>query len=133
MKKIDIACIIDDDPIFVFGIKKMMQFANFCESFMIFKNGEEAINNLTAIIDSGNNIPDVILLDINMPVMDGWQFLDEFIKIESHKLITVYIVSSSIDPRDKDRVKKYENVSNFIVKPITIESLKNITKELFNN
>ncbi|SFZ93749.1 Response regulator receiver domain-containing protein [Flaviramulus basaltis] len=133
MKKIDIACIIDDDPIFVFGIKKMMQFANFCESFMIFKNGEEALNNLKAIIDSGKNIPDVILLDINMPVMDGWQFLDEFIKIESHKLITVYIVSSSIDPRDKDRVKNYENVSNFIVKPISIESLKNISKELLNN
>ena len=133
MKKIDIACIIDDDPIFVFGVKKMMKLANFCESLMIFKNGEEALNNLTAIIDAGKKIPDVILLDLNMPIMDGWQFLDEFTKIESHKLITVYIVSSSIDPRDRNRVKDYENVSNFIVKPISLESLINISEEVSLN
>ena len=130
MRKIDIACIIDDDPIFVFGLKKMMQLANFCESLMIFRNGEEAMKNLTSIIELGNNIPDVILLDLNMPVMDGWQFLDEFVKIDSHKLITIYIVSSSIDPADKDRVKNYLNVSNFIIKPISIENLKNISEEV---
>ncbi|MFV9551951.1 response regulator [Algibacter sp. PT7-4] len=129
MKKIDIACIIDDDPIFVFGLKRMMKLANFCESFMIFKNGEEAINKLTPILNSGEDIPNVILLDLNMPIMDGWQFLDEFIKIESHRLITIYIVTSSIDPQDKNRVKKYESVSNFIVKPITIDLLKNISEQ----
>ncbi|KJD35832.1 transcriptional regulator [Tamlana sedimentorum] len=130
MKKIDIACIIDDDPIFVYGLKKLMKIANFCESFMIFNNGEEAINNLTPILESGKNMPSVILLDLNMPIMDGWQFLDEFIKIESHKKITIYIVSSSIDPKDKNRLKNYQSVSKFIIKPVTIDLLGKISKEL---
>lgn len=130
MNKIDIACIIDDDPIFIFGAKRMMELSNFCNSFMIFKNGQEAINNLKSIMLSGEDIPEVILLDINMPIMDGWEFLDEFTQIESHKLITIYIVSSSIDPIDLKRAKRYENVSNFIIKPIAIQTLKNILQEV---
>lgn len=130
MKKIDITCIIDDDPIFIFGARRMMELSDFCNSFMIFKNGQEAFNNLKPIMSAGENIPDVILLDINMPIMDGWQFLEEFIKIESHKLITIYIVSSSIDPMDVERAKEYESISNYIVKPITIQTLKDITLEV---
>lgn len=130
MKKIDVACIIDDDPIFIFGAKRMMELSDFCNSFMIFKNGQEALNNLKPIMNSGQEaIPDVILLDINMPIMDGWEFLDEFIKIESHKLITIYIVSSSIDPVDLNRAKRYENVTNYIIKPISLKTLKSIMVE----
>nr|WP_321222116.1 response regulator [uncultured Psychroserpens sp.] len=88
-----------------------------------------AINNLKPIMLAGENLPDIILLDINMPIMDGWQFLDEFVKIESHKLITIYIVSSSIDPQDIKRAKKYQNISNYIVKPITIKKLKTIMRD----
>lgn len=129
MSKIDVACIIDDDPIFIFGAKRMMELSNFCHSFMIFKNGEEAINRLKPIMMNGEDIPDIILLDINMPIMDGWEFLEEFIKLEAHKLITIYIVSSSIDPVDLNRAKRYKNISNYIIKPISIETLKGILQE----
>jgi CheY-like chemotaxis protein len=132
MNKIDMTCIIDDDPIFIFGAKRMMELSNFCSSFMVFKNGEEAINNLKPIMNSGENIPEIILLDINMPIMDGWQFLDEFIKIESHKTITIYIISSSIDPMDIQRAELYDNVSNYIIKPISLNALKNILQEVVN-
>ena len=92
MKKVDIACIIDDDPIFVFGTKKILELANFCNSFMVFQNGEEALNNLKPIVESGGpSIPDIILLDLNMPIMDGWQFLEEFTKIPSEQQILIYI------------------------------------------
>ncbi|WP_179351544.1 response regulator [Winogradskyella vidalii] len=130
MNKIDIACIIDDNPIFIFGAKRMMELSNFCNSFMVFKNGQEAINNLKVLMSSGESIPEIILLDINMPIMDGWQFLDEFTTIESHKLITIYIVSSSIDPVDMNRAKHYENVSNYIIKPISLETLNTLLKEV---
>lgn len=130
MKTIDLACIIDDDQVYIFAIKRMIKLSNFCKSFMIYNNGAEALDNLKAIIDSGKNIPDVILLDINMPIMDGWQFLDEFIKIEASKLITVYMVSSSIDPVDINKAKTYENVSNYIVKPISIDMLNTIAEEI---
>lgn len=126
MRKIDLACIIDDDPIFIFGIKKMMELVDFCNAFMIYKNGQEALNNLKAIVSSGEQIPDVILLDLNMPIVDGWQFLDEFIKIPSSKEIVIYIVSSSIDPKDILKAKSYNYVKNYVVKPIKTKDLKNI-------
>ncbi|MDB9754740.1 response regulator [Winogradskyella sp.] len=130
MSKIDIACIIDDDPIFVFGAKRMMELVDFCESFMLFKNGREALNTLAPLLISGNDIPELILLDINMPIMDGWQFLDEFTQIETHKLITIYIVSSSIDPADMNRVDKYKSVTNYIIKPISMEVLRQIMTDM---
>lgn len=126
MKKIDIACIIDDDPIFIFGTKRIMQLANFCESFMIFHNGKEAYDKLKAIILNNEKLPDLILLDLNMPIWDGWQFLDEFIKIPNKRTITIYIITSSIDPADVEKAKSYDLVSNYIVKPITMVELKNL-------
>ncbi len=126
MKKIDIACIIDDDPIFVFGAKKIMQYADFCTGFMIFHNGSEALINLKSIISAGDQLPDIILLDLNMPVMDGWQFLEEFTKIKTAKKITIYIITSSVDPADVLKAKQYDNVNNYIVKPITLETLREL-------
>ncbi|MEW7277193.1 response regulator [Aquimarina sp. 2201CG1-2-11] len=126
MKKVNLTCIIDDDPIFVFGIKKVMELINFSDSIMVFKNGQEALDNLKPIILSKEELPDIILLDLNMPVLDGWQFLDEFIKIPCEKIIIIYVVSSSIDPEDILRAKSYQGVSDYIVKPITIERLKEV-------
>lgn len=126
MRPIDVACIIDDDPIYVFAAKRMMELSDFCQSFMLFNNGKKALDGLVPMIDGREAIPELILLDINMPVMDGWQFLDEFIKIKTDQKITLYIVSSSIDTEDYKKAKTYEVVSDFIVKPITIKVLKEI-------
>ncbi|WP_108808328.1 response regulator [Aquimarina spinulae] len=130
MKKIDIACIIDDDPIFVFGIKKIMELVDFCNGFMVFRNGEEALNNLKAIISANEKLPDVILLDLNMPVLDGIQFLEEFVKVPCKKKIIIYVVSSSVDPEDILRAKSFEYVSDYIVKPISVEKLKDILNDI---
>lgn len=130
MKKIDIACIIDDDPIFIYTAKRMMDLVNFCNNYLVFKNGSEAINFLRPIIEQNEKAPEIIFLDLNMPVMDGWQFLDEFITIPTKKEIVIYIVSSSIDPQDYEKAKKYKNVSNYIVKPIEINHLEEILHEL---
>ncbi len=126
MKKVEIACIIDDDPIFVFGTRKLMELGGFCNSLMIFHNGHDAIVRFEAIIAAGHNLPEVILLDLNMPVMDGWEFLDEFVKIPVPQKIHIYVVTSSIDPDDMERAKHYDAVSNYVVKPVTMENLKNM-------
>ena len=130
MKQIDITCIIDDDPIFVFGAKRIMQAADFSKSFIIFNNGKEAIDGLKHILTEGQKIPEVILLDINMPVMDGWQFLDEFSKIERAKDVTIFIVSSSIDPSDLEKARSYNIVNDYVLKPISIEKVKTISEKL---
>ena len=107
-----------------------MKVSGFCNSIMIFNNGYHALNNLKSIIETGEHVPDVILLDLNMPIMDGWQFLDEFVKIKCEKEIHIYIVSSSVDPADRKRVDNYQNISNFILKPISKKELEMITHEI---
>ncbi|WP_121667330.1 response regulator [Mesonia aquimarina] len=129
MSTLKLTCIIDDDPIYVFGIQKVMDVINFCESTLIFKNGRDALDNLSSIIENNENIPDVILLDLNMPIMDGWEFLDEFIKIPSPKKVYIYVISSSIDPKDVNRVKRYQDVKNYIIKPVGPEQLSTILKD----
>ncbi len=126
MRKIDVACIVDDDPIYIFATRKIMKMAGFCNSFLVFHNGKEALDNLQAIIKSGSQVPDIILLDLNMPIMDGWQFLDEFVKVQHDKVITIYIVTSSIDPDDIKRAKSYEMVNNYVIKPVTEKKLQEI-------
>ncbi|MFN7098774.1 MAG: response regulator [Flavobacterium sp.] len=124
MPKFDTVCIIDDDPIFVFGTKRIMEIADFCQSFMIFKNGKEAFDNLNSIIIANKKLPDLILVDLNMPIWDGWTFLDEFVKIPCKNPSTIYIMTSSIDPADIQRAKAYDAVSNYLVKPISLDNLQ---------
>jgi len=128
MSKLKIACIIDDDPIFIFGLKKVMNSVDFAEEILVYKNGEDALENLIAIKNDKETLPEVILLDLNMPIMDGWQFLDEFTQVKVDKKITVYIVSSSIDPLDYEKTKKYSHIENYIIKPVQTDDLKTILK-----
>jgi CheY-like chemotaxis protein len=77
--------------------------------------------------DKPSSLPDVILLDLNMPILDGWQFLDEFVKLPIKKEIAIFIVTSSIDPSDIEMVKKYDIVKSYIMKPITAQKLEEAT------
>lgn len=123
MKRLEIACIIDDDKMFTYLLSKQLRLQNLCESILIFNDGDEALKYMRPIIESQETLPSVILLDINMPVLDGWQFLDEFTMFKINKKVTVYIVSSSIDEADQLKAASYKEVSNFYVKPITNDQL----------
>jgi len=130
MKKLDLVCIIDDDPIYVFGAKRVMEYTDFCSNFMIFTNGQEALDTLGPLIKSGGHFPAVILLDINMPVLDGWGFLDELSKVPHAKELTIFIVSSSINEDDRAKAQSYELVTSFIVKPLTKSSLQEMARQI---
>ncbi|MDG1214015.1 MAG: response regulator [Flavobacteriaceae bacterium] len=125
MRKISRSCIIDDDPIFVFGTKKVMKEVDFCDDILVYHNGEEAINGLKSMVKRGEQLPNLIFLDLNMPIMDGWDFLEDFIAIPNNnrKDVFVYIISSSIDANDFIRARNYEIVNNYILKPVTPEDL----------
>ncbi|MFS4468831.1 response regulator [Maribacter sp. 2210JD10-5] len=126
--KIESCCLIDDDPIFIYGTKRIMQEIDFCDSIIIYNNGQEALDGLMAISEAGEKIPQYIFLDLNMPIMNGWEFLDEFAQIPNENLqkTVIYIISSSVDPRDLEKVKNYKTVNNYILKPITPNDLESI-------
>lgn len=122
MKKVSCIFIVDDDPITVFGIKKMLKSAADCEDIQIFQNGKEAFDALSERQNSGKPIPEVIFLDINMPVMDGWDFLDEMMNLNITEHIVINMITSSIDPLDYKKWSGFKDkcpyVLNFKNKPI---------------
>ena len=119
-----ITYIIDDDKLTIKLISMLIRKNEFCDEIHSFSNAQLALDELKKNCSTIENLPDVILLDLNMPVMDGWQFLDEFIHLPIKKEISVFIVTSSIDPADIKMSKKYEVVKNYIMKPITAKKLK---------
>ncbi|MGI0105043.1 response regulator [Salinimicrobium sp. WS361] len=127
---IELACIIDDDRIYVNLVKKIIEIKKLSQNLIIFKNGKEALDYFKAILGniSENRLPDIIFLDLNMPVMDGWEFLSEFVKIKNNfnKKITLYVVSSSIDPRDLQRAKSFNLVTDYLIKPIELKQFEKI-------
>jgi CheY-like chemotaxis protein len=111
-------------------VKKIIDIKSLSESLLIFKNGREALEYFKAIIENLNEdaFPEIILLDLNMPVMDGWDFLKEFTKIKPPNKLptTLYIVSSSIDPYEIEKAKAHTMVTDYLVKPINLEDFEAI-------
>jgi CheY-like chemotaxis protein len=129
-QKVELSCIIDDDKLYLKIIQRIIKSKELCEEIIVFKNGKEAIEHFESIAHKPTEIkiPDIIFLDLNMPVMDGWEFLDAFLKIPAtfQKNITLYVVSSSIDPRDINRAKSISLVTDYLVKPISYNELKKV-------
>ncbi|MRH99313.1 response regulator [Kriegella sp. EG-1] len=125
-------CIVDDDDIYQFTIKKTIKSLNLAANVLAFYDGEEALNFMIENLNNNKELPDIILLDINMPIMDGFQFMEEYIKImpKLGKKITIYMVSSSVDPTDIERAKKISEISDYIIKPIEPHQLEFIVERI---
>lgn len=132
---------VDDDSITLMLCKKVIAKAEFSSEIDTCSNGEEALKyfeNLKKEKELNTTIvePQIIFLDLNMPIMNGWEFLDIFSKSQFYSTfseIKVIVLSSTIDPRDIEKAKQYPMVLNFLSKPITIEILQTIKKEALNN
>jgi len=122
--------IIDDDPFQHFIMERMLtQYLTASVDQVIHSdNAGEILKFLEVNRENTDRLPDIIFLDLNMPIMDGWGFLEKYKKLQRKitKLIAIYIISSSVDPRDISRSKKYVSVKDYVFKPVTRPALEKI-------
>ncbi|MFC6999500.1 response regulator [Rufibacter roseus] len=130
MKKIAVISLIDDDQVYQFLTRKMIEDSGFVETILQFTDGEDAIAYLAENQQNAEKLPDLILLDLEMPFMDGWQFLDQYIKIGFAKEITIYIASSSTSLSDQEKSQQISEVKGYIVKPVTKEQFVEVVNSL---
>jgi CheY-like chemotaxis protein len=126
VKKLPIIGIIDDDTIYHFILTSIINKNKLAESILSFLDGEKAIQYLTENKMNNEKIPDVLFLDVNMPIMDGWMFIEEYARIKTDitKKTLVFMLSSSANRIDIERADKISEISNYIIKPINLEEVK---------
>ncbi len=127
-----IICLVDDDDIYQFTFTQSLKKVNIAKRIMVFSNAYEALDFLQLHIKDAQDIPDVVFLDINMPVMDGWEFLEEYTKMVPNlpKQVTIYMVSSSVNKEDIDRAKSISEVTDYLIKPVEGDAVKGILDKL---
>ena len=130
-RKTPIIALVDDDKIFQLTASKTIKSTEITDNILQFLNGEDALQFLKQNISNPSTLPDYIFLDINMPYIDGWMFLDDYDNLKSKitKPISIYMVSSSIDPRDIQRAKTNTNVKDYVIKPVTREKFLELLKQ----
>lgn len=127
-KKLPEILIVDDDPMILLLHKLIVQKAVPDEN--IIHQFEDGKKTLEFILDNDAHDKNyLILLDINMPVMDGWQFLDQLCESSYVSSICVAMVTSSIDYRDKMKANEYDLVFEYIEKPLKVDSFKSLLEE----
>ncbi|MFD2744517.1 MULTISPECIES: response regulator [Sphingobacterium] len=121
-----IICVVDDDPIFHYVCK--VNLAALCKDldFISFYDGKEALAYFMEQNNAGNVLPNVLLVDINMPLMNGWELVDH---LSNQQLLTnskLYIVSSSVSPEDSFRSLSKKEVDSYLTKPLIRENFMQI-------
>jgi CheY-like chemotaxis protein len=133
---LDLVLCVDDDPITLMLCKKVITRTAFSNEINTVQNGEEALHYFNTIKETNSNIqtkiPQLIFLDLNMPVMGGWEFLDTFNSESYSKFndIKVVVLSSTIDPEDLEKGNTYPMVFDFLSKPITLAMLDYLAQRM---
>lgn len=120
-----ICLLIDDNFIDNYVTRKILETGNFAEQIIVCQSGEEALE----FIRTKKIQPDVIFLDIRMPLMDGFEFLEEYDKLDDEQKSRpkIFMLSSSLDPVDYKLSGQNKHITQFIHKPLTYKVLESIS------
>jgi len=131
MKKLNCILLIDDDLDDNFFHKIVIEDMNVADTIEIAENGLDA---LTFLKKENQTAPDLIFLDINMPKMNGWEFLEAYKKLNVNQKAKVVVVmlTTSINPADKKRAEQFPEITGFNSKPLTGEIMNEILEKNFS-
>lgn len=126
MAKFSQVLLVEDDPITILVCERILKMTGFADEVLTCRDGLEAKDYLTRQLDTGARVPQIIFLDINMPVMNGWEFLAEFDKMKHRFQVQppIYILSSTVDPEDFRKAEAHQSVKTFISKPLVKDHLE---------
>ncbi|MBS0029120.1 response regulator [Chitinophaga sp. 22321] len=129
MKLIDTIFIVDDDPIHQQIAKIMIERQAISSNIRVYSDAQEVLDYIRENVGNAQVLPDLILLDLNMPIMDGWEFLEEYAEFcdQLPKRIRIFVLTSSIDEKDKERVSAYDFVAGYLTKPLSKEIIAHLS------
>lgn len=125
--------IIDDDDIFLFLCSKALENVGFTEEIKKFTDGKKGLQYLLKELAGEEHFPTLLMIDINMPLVSGWEIVEalETKKPALTEKCKIFILSSSIDTRDKERALAYKTVAGFIIKPVSESYFLEMARETF--
>ena len=129
---IDKVMLVDDHFPTVFLHKEIMKESGLFEKIVVFQKANDALKYLDE--ETEGKYPELIFLDINMPGMDGWEFLTEYSKLQgkfTYKIPVLIMLTNSYNPDDEEKTKKFPFIKRFMNKPLTSEDLKEINEKYF--
>lgn len=129
MPNVNTIVVIDDDPIAGLLVERANHKVHLAERVLCFYSAVDGLDYLTSLAERPEEAPEIIFLDICMPIVNGWQFLEQFSTL-GWSGTTIYMLATSISQEQINRAKKVANVKDYIVKPLTTERLRTIKNNL---
>jgi CheY-like chemotaxis protein len=128
-KQVELALLVDDNDVDLFIQKRFIEIAGFAKNIKAYNSPNQAI---TYLQESESPTPQIIFLDLNMPDMDGFGFLEKFLQLPKaiQEMAKVVILTSSSNQSDKKRAEGYSSVTNFLSKPLSLEALSSLKNEM---
>lgn len=131
MKRVNKIMLIDDNKLDNLYNKRVIMKNEVAGDIIVKDSAQDALNYLVTNTDNAEELPNLIFLDINMPEMDGWGFIEEYKKMNKNlsKNIVIVMLSSSVNPDDKSRAMTYDVLCDYKSKPLTTEMLLEVVND----